>query len=877
MTRHSEKLLDELKQARLRLRSKGKASAKKPSSVAGSTAAVGVLFLKATSGARPAPRSVLFVKPDSYGDLVLFAPVLACLRAHWPETRLGLLLQARHQDVVPLLPVGVDYILTPADPFRQTVVESPHVPEIARMVREFNPEILVASAFEKTWIHAVTAIAAPDARRISVGPSQFDATTEHYLRQQGFDRPATLYAEQVDVEKSLPELEKARAFIRHLCGEEVPPLLPKLALSASVLSEADRLISDWGLARRHFVVCNPAGVSNVPIKAWPAHSFAEVLGWLHARHKLPVLLCAHRAEKSIVDEVVRLMGEKAKPLVWLGETGQFPLLAALVSRAQTYFGGDTSTLHVAEAVGTPVVAVFGGGTWPRFRPVHRDSLALIHPLPGFGCGWDCHLGDATCLKLIHPEDVMAAWAPLLRKHAPPQIRPKAIELAKLPPQHLENIRRSRELYAHLEQDREARYAQILTLTGLAHKQEADIVFLNSSAAALRNELERLNSTHRQTLDLLTETRDRLANETRQREVGETALSEMRAQLAAQLAQQAAEKDALAARLAKAESLASARSAELHQTAAALAQLRQAHQQAGEDAGRLHAQLADHAAQLAQQAAEKDALMIRWQKTAAALETAGAENRILIARLAETAAIASAREKHVATLTAELEASQAQLSSEHSAYAKFSQLFWVRFGRQFQLLPSEEKIGSIKLPMALSSTEATLSNKTSSELTGWHQRFALAESELAFYRAENARLAQEINLLRRTALPGDDVRFHIESCKVDSGCVEIAGWAFCLRIDCAEAVILLWLVAEAEQHPIQPRPVLRPDVRDHFAHIDLGAGLPSGDPRKTRLGHSGFTCRLPASSLGTGRAYQLDLQIEGPQFSVRRPTGVTLHV
>jgi GT2 family glycosyltransferase len=56
----------------------------------------------------------------------------------------------------------------------------------------------------------------------------------------------------------------------------------------------------------------------------------------------------------------------------------------------------------------PVVAVFGGGTWPRFTPAARRGVALVQPLPCFGCGWDCVFEDAPCLGGISVADVTAA-------------------------------------------------------------------------------------------------------------------------------------------------------------------------------------------------------------------------------------------------------------------------------------------------------------------------------------------------------------------------------------------------------------------------------------------------------------------------------------
>ena len=57
-------------------------------------------------------------------------------------------------------------------------------------------------------------------------------------------------------------------------------------------------------------------------------------------------------------------------------------------------------MHLAAAVDIPVVAVFGGGTWPRFRPSGRRTAVVYQPLECFSCGWDCPFGNAPCVGTI---------------------------------------------------------------------------------------------------------------------------------------------------------------------------------------------------------------------------------------------------------------------------------------------------------------------------------------------------------------------------------------------------------------------------------------------------------------------------------------------
>ena len=163
-----------------------------------------------------------------------------------------------------------------------------------------------------------------------------------------------------------------------------------------------------------FAACCPAGTANVSIKAWPAEKFGEIVAWLWEQHGLPTLLLGHDSEKDIVSAVQRAAKDRgANSTVWMGKSGRIATLAALLHQSQFCFGNDTGPLHLAGALGRPVATIFGGGHWPRFRPAARRAVCVVQPLPCFGCRWECHFGDAPCVKTISTDTVKSAIGRLL--------------------------------------------------------------------------------------------------------------------------------------------------------------------------------------------------------------------------------------------------------------------------------------------------------------------------------------------------------------------------------------------------------------------------------------------------------------------------------
>ncbi|MGH7996059.1 MAG: glycosyltransferase family 9 protein, partial [Opitutaceae bacterium] len=120
--------------------------------------------------------------------------------------------------------------------------------------------------------------------------------------------------------------------------------------------------------------------------------------------------------------------------VWTGAEGGLERLIGVLARARLHFGNDTGAVHLAAAVGTATVTIFGGGTWPRFMPASDRAISLVHPLPCFGCGWDCAFGDAPCVKWIGAAEVRSALAVVLEAAAGPEGRAergRVIELSSV--------------------------------------------------------------------------------------------------------------------------------------------------------------------------------------------------------------------------------------------------------------------------------------------------------------------------------------------------------------------------------------------------------------------------------------------------------------
>ena len=112
-------------------------------------------------------------------------------------------------------------------------------------------------------------------------------------------------------------------------------------------------------------------------------------------------------ENEPVSEILSLMGGAAKHCVNSCDVPpRLDLLPAILALSEGYLGRDTGPMHIAAALRRPVLAVFGGGTWPRFIPAALAGAALTCAVPCSGCGWNCHFDDSHCVKDVPIEPVI---------------------------------------------------------------------------------------------------------------------------------------------------------------------------------------------------------------------------------------------------------------------------------------------------------------------------------------------------------------------------------------------------------------------------------------------------------------------------------------
>ena len=168
---------------------------------------------------------------------------------------------------------------------------------------------------------------------------------------------------------------------------------------------AAALLSKAGVGVGDRVIALQPGASGA-IRQWPASHFGATGQLLRERLGARILLLGSAAEKPVCEHIAAQIGDGA--VVTAGRTN-LPTLAALLARSTLLVTGDTGPMHVAAAMGTPIVAFYFGPAYVwETGPYSLDSIAFQTRIACSPCNHAVQCLAPVCRDELTPE--MVFWA-----------------------------------------------------------------------------------------------------------------------------------------------------------------------------------------------------------------------------------------------------------------------------------------------------------------------------------------------------------------------------------------------------------------------------------------------------------------------------------
>lgn len=338
-------------------------------------------------------RNILVIRPGGIGDAVQLIPFLKEVKRLFPDAGLDILCQGRNREVFELAGALAREIFC---------FDTPGIISLLRRLQKKDYDIVIDS---EQWHNFSAIISWITCRRQRIGFDTRPCRAKFYTELAPYAR----LGYEADIFLRL--LDPFRARFRHsepatvsMAGEESKYLDPSFAFGSFRMTA---VASFQDGAAKKIALCLSA---SIPERRWPAAHFRQLIEYL-LKNNYQVILLGAKIELKFKKNILQGLTQGSGVKDFVAKTN-LRQTAELVAGSDIYIGQDTGILHLAYALGIPVVSLFGPGIkekWAaggaaKFKAISKDLPCS--PCTLFGYTRSCR--QPKCMELITVQDVITA-------------------------------------------------------------------------------------------------------------------------------------------------------------------------------------------------------------------------------------------------------------------------------------------------------------------------------------------------------------------------------------------------------------------------------------------------------------------------------------
>lgn len=315
-------------------------------------------------------RNILLIQLGDIGDVVVTTPAIRAVKETYPEARISILVRK---------PFGN---LLSADPYIHEVVEFAKVSGSAlNVLREYASFV---RRLRRARYDLVIDLRTGDRGAIlSFLTGGRERVGRNSDRKQFWHK--LMFTKTVNSFSGAPQpvhpgADQSLRVLRSI-GIDTKDSSPKLYVAPHDRERAALLLAECGLAAGgRWVTINPC--SRWKYKEWGYEKWGKVIDHLWQNHRLPAVLIGSPEEVGAAGEIVAGRSGRAFNLAGKTTLGE---LAALLQMSCLHLGVDSAAPHIAAAVGTPTVTIFGPGNWRSWTTVDFQHRVITAGMPCVPC------------------------------------------------------------------------------------------------------------------------------------------------------------------------------------------------------------------------------------------------------------------------------------------------------------------------------------------------------------------------------------------------------------------------------------------------------------------------------------------------------------
>ncbi|MEW6008712.1 MAG: lipopolysaccharide heptosyltransferase II [Candidatus Omnitrophota bacterium] len=340
-------------------------------------------------------KKILVIRLDRIGDVLLSTPVLSNLRREFRQA----------------------YIAVMVSPYSKDIVEgNPNINEVI---------IYDKKGREKSWFSTIRFALDLKKKNFDLAIILHPTNRSHLIpflagikMRVGYDRKLSfLLTKKIPHSKQLGQMHERDYCLDMLSqlGLKTESQMPFMPIKEESEIWADRILASFNvdLKKDNIVAMHPG--ASCPSKRWPTEYFATLAKSLIKDRKVKIAVVAASDNEQFARQLVGSLDSES--VIDLVEKTNISELASILKRSSLFISNDSGPVHIASAVGVPVISIFGrnqAGLSPlRWGPLGKKDKIMHKDVGCDVClAHDCKK-DFLCLRSINPQEVIELAKSLL--------------------------------------------------------------------------------------------------------------------------------------------------------------------------------------------------------------------------------------------------------------------------------------------------------------------------------------------------------------------------------------------------------------------------------------------------------------------------------
>lgn len=342
--------------------------------------------------------NVLCIRLDTIGDVLMTTPAIRALKESHPSRRITLLTSSAGEATASLVPEIDEVLVYNAPWLKATAPRLDSRPEYEIALRlqslQFDAAVIFTVYSQNPLPSAFLCYLADIPLRLAHCHENPYQLLTHWIKDPEPDYVRHEVRRQLDLVATV--------------GCQTNDARMSLRIPEDALALVQDILQKLGINQKPWVVIHPGATA--PSRRYPPEGFAEVARRLVLDMGIQVVFTGTKPEQDLIAGIQTAIGVPTHSLVGCLSLGE---LAALLAIAPVLIANNTGPVHIAAAVGTPIVDLYAL-TNPQHTPWNVPHRVLFHDVPCKYCYKSiCPEKHHNCLRLVTPESIVSAVCELL--------------------------------------------------------------------------------------------------------------------------------------------------------------------------------------------------------------------------------------------------------------------------------------------------------------------------------------------------------------------------------------------------------------------------------------------------------------------------------